>query len=216
MESELIKSRLPLHNRQLRRKKDLIVVKSTTNIHDYLGCEIVDDSNLTDIDPQEVLAIFKNRREYKEAIQKLAKDYQLCPKLVGLDKSRGSCFARQLSNCLGACDQSEAAEPHNLRLGQAFAATRLSNWPFSGPVLVVERSSDLERTSGYIFDNWQLVAKLEDELTDQPTIQKIDKVFDLDMYKIVRRFISTRVKGIQIKVLSKIELSQLFAAEAFD
>jgi len=52
-------------------------------------------------------------------MEKLLEDHQLCQKLVGLYKSQGACFHRQIGLCLGACTGEEPVSEYNERAMKA-------------------------------------------------------------------------------------------------
>lgn len=47
------------------------------------------------------------------------KDFDLCPKLCGIQKSKGACFDYQYGQCLGACDYKETPQVYNDRVRAA-------------------------------------------------------------------------------------------------
>ena len=62
---------------------------------------------------------YSSGRAAKQALVQLVKEHNLCPKLCGLEQSRGACFAYQLKRCSGACTQKEQNSEYNDRVIQA-------------------------------------------------------------------------------------------------
>ena len=46
-----------------------------------------------------------------------------------------------MRKCRGACVGEETPEAHNVRLATALEAKRIPDWPFPGPVAIVERDA---------------------------------------------------------------------------
>jgi DNA polymerase-3 subunit epsilon len=44
------------------------------------------------------------------------KEFDLCPKLSGIQKVNGPCYDRRNGECLGACEHAEAPEEYNRRM----------------------------------------------------------------------------------------------------
>jgi DNA polymerase III subunit epsilon len=78
--------------------------------------------NLGKMSPaQNPVAVFKVHSEARSCLQQLVMDYQLCPKLCGLQKTTGSCYGYLLGQCKGACNYEEPASAYNERMDQALS-----------------------------------------------------------------------------------------------
>jgi DNA polymerase-3 subunit epsilon len=231
-ESQLIKSLVPIYNRVLRRKTELVLAIQGQNDQ---GFSIVRtarygqaqiESRISSIEPRDrgkletrgsklgpvamesVVAIFRSQREAKESLTKMAKEFKLCQKLLGLQSGSGACFNYHLGVCLGACLGKENPLAYNLRFSQAFEQMRLQRWPFAGPIMVTETQAATSQTSRYIIDQWCVVACLEQHDQAVEMVQ-LDNVFDLDQYKILRRWLSSPGSKASIKTLQPDELMAL-------
>jgi DNA polymerase-3 subunit epsilon len=115
--------------------------------------------------------------------------YRLCPKLLGLEKTQRACFQSQLGKCDGACEGTEPPASYNERFRAAFERQRVAAWPYPGPVLIKEQHPAVEGMTGYIVDQWCLVARLREY--EDGTVESTPEAqrFDLDRYKIIKQFL---------------------------
>ena len=183
-EATLIKSLLPAHNRALRRKEDAGVMT--------LG----DDGRpafvrASSIDPATVPGAYgpySSRRAMRATLQSLASEHRLCWTRLGLERRDGPCFARQLRKCDGACVGAEPADAHDARLRAALAREAIPAWPWRGPALVREASSDGSRVDVHVVRDWHWIGTARDEgelasLLDAP----VRAAFDLDVCRLLLR-----------------------------
>ena len=213
-ESQQIKELMPLHNRRLRRKTDLVLALRTTSPEGYPTI-ILERHGI--IDPRtidQVMAVYTSERAAKEALLTLAKEYYLCHKLLHLQKTTSSCFPFQLKRCLGACIGEESPQNYTLRLDEAFAHTRLQIWPYTQPLLITEELEDLPGSSGYLIDQWCLLAQIA-QCDQDVSITNNPLPFDLDHYKIIKRYITQPQNRRHIKLLSPQQLQQLTSQEVY-
>lgn len=227
LESSLIKSLLPLYNRLLRHKRELIVLtKSTTDkgyesvhiepiqsfVNHYAesGSESSKTANeiLNLIQNDRLLGVFKSKKEAKSYLSILTKQYGLCEKLLGLEKTNSECFGYRLGRCKGACINREKPLFYNLRFTTAFYKMKIKKWPFEGPIIIREINELAGITESFIIDKWCYLGKLKNE-TENPEIINNSKagtsawfnnerlnqpdddyIFDYDMYKLIFKFLN--------------------------
>ena len=183
-ESTLIKTLLPAHNRALRRKEDAGVMT--------LG----DDGRpafvrAVSVDPASVPGAYgpySSRRAMRVALQALAAEHRLCWTRLGLERRDGPCFARQLRRCHGACEGAEPVAAHDARVRAALAREAIPAWPWKGPALVREASSDGARADVHVVRDWHWLGTARDEgelaaLLDAP----VRPAFDLDVCRLLLR-----------------------------
>jgi len=182
LESSLIKSMQPIYNRMLRYARKLQIMKRETAKSEYLGVTLQEVERIELEDLDQVIGVFRSRKEAMDYLYKLSGESFLCPKLLGIEKSAKSCFAFQLGKCKGACVQKELPLIYNLRFEQAFYKKKIRQWNFSGPIII--RDGD----EGFVVDKWCVLGKIDhsQSLTDL-TFQY---TFDLDSYKILQRFLN--------------------------
>jgi DNA polymerase-3 subunit epsilon len=75
----------------------------------------------------EPFLVFRNQMEARSFLNRLVIEYELCPKLCGIQKSPTSCFDYQIKKCHGACVGEEKPGKYNKRYNQAFNAHRKLN-----------------------------------------------------------------------------------------
>ena len=205
LESKLVKQLAPVHNRQLRRNSQLCAWQWTDN-------NIESPPRLataSDIDPArfgELYGLFRSRATAIEALREIASAHGLCNILLGLEKRQGACFAHQIKRCRGACVGLESPEQHALRLKQALTSMRTLPWPFEGRIAIRESaihgSRTDENTELHVLDRWCYLgtARNEAELHEICESNHAYKapVFDVDTYKILKRFIAKPPRGASI------------------
>jgi DNA polymerase III subunit epsilon len=207
LESQLVKELQPLHNRKLRRAQRLTLLKEQ---RDDLGYTHVVMEEAAEIDPENigsVLAVYTTRGKARQSIQEAIRTYDLCPKLMGLEKSKAACFSHQLKKCRGACVSRESALQYNNRLMVAFERQRLKSWPYKGPVLLEETTA---RTAhALLVDQWCVLGEVQQEEYCEPVLKSKAKHFDLDTYKILQSFMATQTGKFVVKPLGSQQLQMM-------
>lgn len=198
LESRLVKELQPVYNRKLRKLNKLSLVKQQPDDNGYLQVYI-DEAD--QIDPEaagSILAVYPRRSRAKESLNELAKTFELCPKLLGLEKASGACFMRQLHKCRGACVGEETAEAYNQRLLTAFENQRIKAWPFKGAILL-EDNWQGDVSHGIIVDKWCVVGEIKQEPYCEPVISTGTTAFDLDTYKILQSHLTHKLQQLTIR-----------------
>lgn len=207
LESDLVKELSPVYNRRLRKRRKMVIAELTVTEGGYetVRCSVVD--GIEDVSDT-VIARYRTRREADERIAELAKAFDLCPKLLGIEKGDGHCFSHQLKRCRGACVGLEDPDLYNRRFREAFATRMFAAWPFSSPVLVTEQG---ENGSGMAFavDKWRILASIEFEAGDVFRVRGRERPFDHDVYTILAGFLSKPNDAVRIRSLSRNELNML-------
>lgn len=185
LESTLIKKHQPLFNRKLRLSKKLIALKKVQTETGYHTVEKVLLADVRNDELSSVVGIFTSQKRIKEVLSDICAKYGLCPRLFGLEKGKGMCFAYQLEKCKGACIGRQHLLEYNLRFDEAFYTHKIKQWPFSGPILIKEKT---EKEEHFIVDKWCLVGTIKDE-TDVLEPQLQEYLFDYDTYKILQQYV---------------------------
>jgi DNA polymerase-3 subunit epsilon len=210
LESQLVKQMQPLYNRKLRRTDKLLLAKGVYNDDGYLTVTLEEAHELDPEDLGSTLAVYTRRSRARESLNDIQKLYELCPKLLGLEKSKTSCFLYQLHKCRGACAGHETAEDYNKRVELAFERQRIRSWPYKSPVLLQEKNIEgMQPTSGVIIDKWCVIAEVHQDEYCEPEIKALRKTFDLDTYNILQSFIETKLHKLRIQPLDSQQLRQL-------
>ena len=187
LESTMVKQLLPVYNHQLRRTTSHAALIKEINSDGYFAVshQTVDLTTFDSLDS--VYGVFTHRTKAKTKLDDLAKTYQLCPKLLGLEKSKGACFWYQLGRCKGACVGKESATEYNARCEFALERSKIDTWPYKSPVAI--RFG--EALKSLVVDQWIVRGYLYED-TEQPTFESITNVFDIDTYRILKRFFGSK------------------------
>jgi len=114
------------------------------------------------------LITFSSKGDAWNFMWEKVKEYDLCPKLSGLQVSKGLCFSHQTGSCKGACQGVEKAKKYNKRVqkaidsffeaGQTVALVGKGRKPDEKSVVLVENGSYL----GFgFFDDTESISSLE-------------------------------------------------------
>jgi DNA polymerase-3 subunit epsilon len=210
LEAHLIKTKLPLYNRQARLSRRLVglVQKETHLGYQRISIEPVDTRSFEPSD--NILGLFKSKQQAKACLHSIAEELRLCPKLLGLESGTGdACFNYPLKACEGACVQAQRPELFNAKLQAAFVQRRLKAWPYAGPVLFAAVTTAKPQVIGAVFliDQWCLL-KAYRVLEGVPSpLFAADYGFDFDAYKLLSRAIA---QG-RLRPLSAQERAVLFS-----
>lgn len=205
LESQLIKKHLPLYNRRLRYARELVVLKESQTAEGYSTVSLSTLTSLTQkdlTDPTKILGIFRSKKDAKAYLTAQAKDFTLCEKLLGLEKTKTACFSRRLGTCNGACEQVEKPLFYNLRFTTAFIENRISAWPFNGPICITEKNPLTGLTEKFILDKWCLLGSIQEKKDADTIINEDTREFDLDTYKILKSYLKHKKHGISIERIS--------------
>jgi DNA polymerase-3 subunit epsilon len=184
-EATLIKSRLPAHNRALRRKEDAGVLT-------FRGDGLPQFIPAMAIEPRALAGTygpFASRAAARACLRDRAGEHHLCWRRLGLERRpQGPCFARQLRRCGGACVGEESAEAHDARVAQALAPLRIPAWPARGRALARERATFGERVDVHVFDAWCWLGTARDEGELGALLEAPQRpAFDLDVMRLLLR-----------------------------
>ena len=188
LESRLIKERQPVYNKQLRTSSNLFSLSLASGLNQGSLVNIV---TRDEIQPEVfgyLYGFFGSRKAAVEMLRGMAKEHGLCPRMIGIESGKGSCFSHQLECCDGVCAGKEKPELHYLRLKEALIPHRLKPWPYPGRIGIREHDAESGRAQLHVFDNWCHLATVDDEqlLEDVLEVQPIIE-FDLDTYKLLQK-----------------------------
>ncbi len=191
LEAQLIKDRQPIHNRTLRRQRDLCAWQLQPSAHGHLQPTLIYARKQDFGQADRLYGLFSSKRKAEATLRELAETHQLCLVMLGLENRTAPskpCFSHQLRRCYGACIGTEPPVLHQARLEAALASLKVKTWPYSGAVGLVETGAN-GRQDIHVVHNWCCLgtARSEDELWN--LLQDMPKrpAFDLDTYKILVR-----------------------------
>lgn len=189
LESSLVKKMQPAYNRMLRYSSGVLVLREKEVKKGYKGVEIVsvDQIDLDNLD--QVLGVFKNKRSVGEYLQTLVEEYQLCPQLLGIEKTLSSCFGYRLGKCFGACVGKEDPLRYNLRFSQAMSSKKIKPWPFSGPIVISEVDLSEGTSEAFLVDKWCFLGKINQYEGGDSFESREGINFDVDNYIILANYI---------------------------
>ena len=186
LESRLIKERLPSFNIKLRRSKDLCAWQIDETGMDP-RIHLINHRDLRPGKQDNLYGLFYSKREALLCLQSIAKKNQLCEVLLGLEKRQGQspCFGYHVKQCRGACVGIEPIALHTLRTKTALLKLKVATWPYGGAIAFAE-GDDL-----HLFDHWCYLGTAANESEIQELLEEGTPEFDLDIYKIIRKALSS-------------------------
>jgi DNA polymerase-3 subunit epsilon len=199
LESSLIKKHQPLFNRMLRHARKIPILLKKTDENGYNTVEVseLDDVDVSRIDS--ILGVFRSQKQTKDYLFAVAREYGLCLKMLGLEKSKGSCFYYHLGKCEGACVGKEASIKYNLRFDEGFYSKKIRQWQFDSPILIKEEGL---KNEAHVVDKWCYLGSIKN---NSERLEDLDNEyrFDYDTYKILKRFILDPKNENKISLLRK-------------
>jgi DNA polymerase-3 subunit epsilon len=209
LESQLIKELRPMYNVASRSHRDLVLARRVTDTGGYARIEL-EKVHEIEIDLEApIMGIFKSLKQAKEYLAAAGKEYRLCHKLLGLERTNSYCFAYHLHQCRGACVGEEEPAEYNARVEEAFASRRIKSWPFDGGIIIEERNPVTNEGQAFVIDHWCLLSSFTFNELGQTELFKGILRFDYDSYKILLRYISNPQNRRTIK---QVPLNQLYGA----
>lgn len=187
-ESELIKTRMPIFNKQLRRTHRLVLAKETVNDAGYKTITLEEKSAISPEEVERIVSVYRSRKQAKEHFAELTAQHNLCDRYMGLENTRGACFGYHLKRCCGACIGEDPTDVYNARFDSAFGQYRLKAWPFSGLIAIKEFNEEFEMSEVHILDKWCYLGSVS-SLEDVVSLITDERKFEYDTYKIVHGFI---------------------------
>jgi len=150
LESHLIKALQPVHNKLLRRTREMCAFRLDGDVPVLVHARDLDFART-----QNLYGLFATRRAALERLRELVDAHRLCPVACGLEapgRAGRPCFACQLGRCAGACVGRESRARHARRLAVALEDWRVPVWPYPGAVGIVETGDGLRQM--HVVDHW--------------------------------------------------------------
>jgi len=187
LESRLVKSAQPIHNRQLKHAGELCGWwLEEVAPGDFRPRLVTGDDAAFDIG--NLYGLFASRREALNTLRKIAQAHLLCPQVLGLEAAQPgrACFAHQVQQCKGACVGKEPPGLHSARLMSALSKLKLKAWPYGGRVGLIERNEFLDREEMHLIDNWRYLGTAANEAEVYDLLAQAPPPFDRDIYKLLQ------------------------------
>ncbi len=195
LEANLIKKLQPIFNKTLRRTQELIAIIKLEDNDGYFRATIQKIKTLEEDDIEHVLGVFKSKRDAVNFLRTIAKENNLCPKLLDIEKTKKGCLSQQFGWCKGACLKKEDPVLYNLRFSLAFTKSRIGSWPYKGPIVIKETDPETRSEEAFIVNKWCYI-KYEEFAGSECAL-----VFDLDIYKILKKYLQKPSKNIAVNLL---------------
>lgn len=190
LESRLVKAMQPFHNRRLRREPELCAWRLDEVAPGDFRPVLVSADEPGFGHAGDLFGPFPSRRQATTTLRKLADAHQLCPTLLGLEKSgrEGSaCFTLQVAKCRGACAGRESVGLHSARLMAALAKLKMAAWDYPGAIALVERDDFTESEDIHVIDGWRYLGTAKTEADVHALLEQSGTApFDLDTYKLLK------------------------------
>lgn len=206
LEQRLIKSHLPLYNKRSRIKQELIALKSRMNANGFMEVLMEPITQIyppSKTDENNFLGFFRSRKQAKAYLSDIAKRFELCEKLLGLEKTKGECFSYRLNRCHGGCVGLEKNVIYNTRFDTAFVDSRILPWPYEGSIAIEEIGMNGKKEY-FLIKDWCYTGNItiDDYENKKEEIVK-EVIFDLDNYKIIKQFINKPQNKRKIKIIGE-------------
>ncbi len=193
LESAKIKELQPIHNRLLRNHVKQTVLIRAYDDKGYLKMQL-ENRDLNDTtDLAEIYGVYTSKAKAKARLESLVRTFDLCPKLMDLEKAKGACFRYHLGFCKGACINEEDPEKYNRRVEYALERSKIETWPFAGELAV-----KISETKALIIDQWIIKGYLTAVEGGETYIERIKNGFDIDTYKILRSYIRQHQSNVML------------------
>ncbi|MFZ4538068.1 exonuclease domain-containing protein [Propionivibrio sp.] len=140
----------------------------------------------------DLFGLYMNQREAIHALRKLAEVHRLCHSQIGIGagKPGEACVAYKQKTCRGVCVGKETVSLHSARLMTALAKFKLSDWPYPGPVALVERDEFGMREDYHLMSCWRHLGTVHDEAALHELLEiRSERGFDPDIYRIINKFL---------------------------
>ncbi|OZV66593.1 exonuclease domain-containing protein [Winogradskyella aurantia] len=143
-ESEEIKSNKPILNRALKQNKFTQGLYCYKDSNGYINLRV---NHLKKT--EKPITTFANRQSGISFMNRVIEDYELCPKLCGLQKSKSSCFNYDIKHCYGACVSEESTEKYNKRVNTVININSYDN----KDMVLIDRGRDIEEKSVILIED---------------------------------------------------------------
>jgi len=196
LEAQLIKDLQPIHNRALRRQRELCAWQLRPSPLGHMQPALLHADEEDFGQAERLYGLFASRRKAEAALRELAEAHELCLVMLGLESraQQGKpCFAYQLRKCRGACVGTESTAMHQAKLEAALASLKVKSWPYDSAIGLIETDAQ-GRQDVHVVCNWCYLgtARSEEELWNLLHEMPGRPAFDLDTYKILTQALSRK------------------------
>jgi len=184
----VIERQAPQHNRPPRRTQEAWALHWQPSLQAAPAVCAV-DLNGDQAPLADLFGPFRSCAEALAALRALAREYQLCATLVGLEPAGQACAGVAADACRGACIGREPAARHALRLMQALQRLRMPAWPYRGAVALIEDDAIEGRRELHLLDRWRYLGSVPGDSGPDDWAAGAAQLprFDVDIFRQLRR-----------------------------
>lgn len=182
LEAQLVKTRMPGHNKQLRYTEDTCAWRLVKR-NGHLKAVLARPDDLFFAHDPGLYGLFNNARAANQALHAIAAEHGLCPVLLGLDKGQpdAPCFASQVGKCAGACCGRESLAAHDARVLQVMQGLQLQAWPWAGAIGIREGDHT------HVVHGWAYIGSASDQAGIADLAARGQPRFDRDVYQLLHK-----------------------------
>jgi len=179
LEAQQIKLRQPVHNKLLRRRRELYSIRLLRG-----WPEVVHSAGMAFASAQRLYGLYSSRPAAMQALRAIADDNRLCYGLVGVERlpAGRACFRAMIDQCAGACVGREPLAEHEARLEAALQEHAVAAWPYAGAVGLVEEGADM--TQIHVVRDWHYLGSASTRARARRLVAETPG-FDNDGYRIL-------------------------------
>ncbi|HSX39172.1 MAG TPA: hypothetical protein VLI92_01115 [Candidatus Saccharimonadales bacterium] len=168
----------------------MVYLYRETDENGYYRARIEETDSIQPEKIQSIYGVFKSRKQCITYLEGVCDQFQLCKKLLNIEKAKTSCFRYKLDLCKGVCISKEPALFYNMRFDQAFAALKINRWPFPCPIAITESDYQSGVSETFVIDQWCHLASIlvKDEVEQERNVFE-KYFFDYDVYKILNNYL---------------------------
>lgn len=180
LELALVRKLKPMYNRRLKKSIPGVLMKVYVNEDGYLEVSKLNDKDFKDISNFELIYVSGNEKTYEFIATANIKKYGLCSKLLGIEKTKSSCFYHKLGTCKGACTKKISPNEYNDLFYQAYAEYQLPKWDKGTEILEFKGSEYNER---FEINDWKII---QAETNYNELLSSIIDAFDINLFNILK------------------------------
>jgi DNA polymerase-3 subunit epsilon len=149
LESHEIKRLRPSINRAQRVRKFPYVISTYQNQEGYV-CFALNKVLAKERKNLQLISEYPKLGHAKSHLNRVRENFELCGKLLGIDKSNGACFHYHIKQCHGACIGKESLEAYNER---ATMAKEALTTVFEQDFFIIDKGRDEEELGVVLVEN---------------------------------------------------------------
>jgi len=193
LEQKLIYELKPILNKKQRKSKILVCVVGKKNKEGYITLTTKRKNIIKPADFKNIYAMFKSVKQAKDYLVMLAREFNLCDKLLGLEKCKNDCFGFKIARCNGACIGKESVLAYNKKLNLSFEDLKFVQWSFKNAIAIKQENLKYNKVEYLVINYWCHMGTVKNlPNTGAVSIPKSTFSFDYGMYKILKSYLNKK------------------------